>query len=330
MNKKVLVTGATGFIGHYIVHHLLASGYAVSVLVRPASLAQATVHAFNTETKIFEGDLLDPDSLEAAFRGQDAVVHAAALVSFRPEDKTRLARINVEGTAHVVNTCLDQHIPHLVHISSIAALGGQPGQEWFDETTIWVKNKRHTPYAETKYQAELEVWRGKAEGLNVSILSPSLVIGPWFPGHHSMKIFSHHLPFYPSGGSGLVDVRDVAEAVRACLELKVYDERIILNGHNLSYKEMLDRLAFHKGKKGPSIALPRSLAMAGGWMIGLLNRITGRKTVFHPRILHSVFSKAGFDNTKSIERLGLKYRPVDESIVAVLQEFNGPRLKVKG
>ena len=319
MNKKVLVTGATGFIGNYTVRHLLASGYKVSILVRPESLAQVSSDPFRPEVRIFEGDLLDPDSLEAAFQDQDAVVHAAALVSFRPEDKTRLTRINVEGTANVVNTCLDQHISHLVHISSIAALGGQPGQEWFDETAIWVKNKRHTPYAETKYQAELEVWRGKAEGLNVSILNPSLVIGPWLPGHHSMKIFSHNLPFYPSGGNGLVDVRDVVEAVRSCLDLKVYDERIILNGHNLSYKEMLDRLAMHKGKKGPPIALPRSLAMAAGQGIGLLNRILRRNTVFQPRLLHSVFSKAGFDNTKSIDLLGLKYRPVDESIIAVLQ-----------
>lgn len=319
MNKKVLVTGATGFIGNYTVRHLLASGYEVSALVRPESLTLDSVDSFRTQARIFEGDILDPDSLEVAFRDQDAVVHAAALVSFRPEDKSQLARINIEGTANVVNTCLEQHIPHLVHISSIAALGGQPGQEWFDETSIWVKNKRHTTYAETKYQAELEVWRGKAEGLNVCILNPSLVIGPWLPGHHSMKIFSHNLPFYPSGGNGLVDVRDVAEAVRICLDRKVNDERIILNGHNLSYKEMLDRLATHKGKKGPAIALPRSLAMAGGQVLGLFNRIFRRNTVFQPRLLHSVFSKAGFDNTKSVELLGLKYRTVDESIIAVLQ-----------
>ena len=323
MKKKVLVTGATGFIGNHAVRHLLASGFDVSALVRPQRLTRDSVDSFLTGARIFEGDILDPDSLEIAFRDQDAIVHAAALVSFRPEEKSRLVRTNIEGTANVVNMCLDLHIPHLVHISSIAALGGQAGQEWYDENSIWVRNKRHTTYAETKYQAELEIWRGKAEGLNVCILNPSLVIGPWLPGHHSMKIFSHNLPIYPSGGNGLVDVRDVAEAIRICLDRKVCDERIIINGHNLSYKEMLDRLARHKGKKGPALALPRNLAMAGGQLLGLFNRIFRRNTVFQPSLLRSVFSKVGFDNKKSIELLGLKYRSVDESIIAVLQGSTG-------
>ncbi|MDZ4709338.1 MAG: SDR family NAD(P)-dependent oxidoreductase [Saprospiraceae bacterium] len=323
MSKRVLVTGGTGFIGHYIIKRLIQSGYAVSALVRKGSTHLNTLSVFDQHIQLFWGDINDVESLELACLDQDIVIHAAAIVAFNSAQSRDLIKVNVEGTANLVNVCLEQNINQLVHLSSIAALGGVPGQINLDESTLWIE-KNTNLYAESKHQSELEVWRGSAEGLGVTILNPSLVIGPWDTSHHSMQLFKaalNNLPFYPSGSNGFVDVRDVAEAVLLSLEKKVTLERIIINGYNLSYREMLVKIASLMGKNPPTWLFPKSLARFGAWVIRLVAFLLGRKHYFQASIIKSIYTPSTYNNKKSVELLGLQYRPLDQTLNEVITRY---------
>ena len=323
MSKRVLVTGGTGFIGHYIIGRLIQSGYTVSALVRKGSTHIHTLSVFDRQIQIFWGDINDVESIELACMDQDIVVHAAAVVAFDAGQSRDLLKVNVEGTANLVNVCLEKNIIQFVHLSSIAALGGVPGQVNLDESTLW-NEKTTNLYAKSKHQAELEVWRGSAEGLEVTILNPSLVIGPWDTAHHSMHLFKgalNNLPFYPSGSNGFVDVRDVAEAVILSLEKKLTLERIIINGYNLSYREMLGRISSLMGKNPPTFLFPKSLARFGAWVVRLFAFLLGRKHYFQASIIKSIYTPSSYNNKKSIELLGLQYRPLDQTLNEIITRY---------
>jgi len=324
MSSRVLVTGATGFIGHYIVRRLIESGYRVSALVREESQHLASLSSFGHQVQLCPGDLNNLESLEAACRDQDIVIHAAAIVSFDTSQSKAIMKVNVEGTANLVNVCLEYNTKHLIHISSIATLGGIPGQTNVDESSTWNTKKNATVYSTSKHLAELEIWRGSAEGLDVVILNPSVVIGPWEIAHHSMQIFkavNNNLPFYPSGSNGLVDVRDVADAVLLSLEKHIVLERIIINGYNLSYREILHKISTIMGKKRPSWLFPESAAQLGAWFIRGMSYFTRRKHYFQSSVLKSVYSQAGYSNKKSIEMLGLQYRPMEQTLMDIANAF---------
>lgn len=323
MRSRVLVTGATGFIGHYIVRQLLASGHEVSVLVRESSSHFDSLKPFGDHVHICRGDINQVESLEAACHGMDIVVHAAAMVSFDSGESRKVMKVNVEGTANLINVCLDHQVKHFIHLSSIAALGGMPGEMVIDESAVWM-DKNVSLYSKSKHLAELEVWRGAAEGLAVTILNPSLVLGPWETSHHSMQIFKamdRNLPFYPSGSNGFVDVRDVAQAVILSIEKKVFQERIIINGHNESYRDILSGIAHKMGKNKPQWLFPKSGAQLGAMFIRMIAFITGRKHYFHSSVLKSIYTNTSFNNIKSINQLGLRYTPLDQTLHDVISRF---------
>lgn len=323
--KRVMVTGATGFIGHYIVKQLLESGYQVSVLVRPDSKNLNTLKPFEGQIRIFQSDLHNIELLEQACADQDIVVHASAIVSFENSRYSELIKTNVEGTANLINVCLELKTPHFIHISSIAALGGLPGQTELDESANWTDKKHTNPYSLSKHLAELEVWRGAAEGLDITILNPSLVIGVWDAGHHSMQLFktiNSKWPFYPSGSNGFVDVKDVAQAVIQSIDKKPVQERVIINGYNISYRDMLNQIASIKGIAGPSRLFPKTLALLGGSLIRFGALITGRKHYFQSSLLNSVYTKSSYNNKKSIEKLDMIYRPIEQTLTEVIHSIN--------
>ncbi len=126
-----------------------------------------------------EGDILDIISLEEAMTGTDAVIHCAAKVSFKKNDREELFKTNIEGTANVINMAIEKNIQRFVYVSSIAAIGRSPQGGIASEETKWAENKLQTAYSLSKYKAELEVWRGIGEGLNAVIVNPSLILGFW-------------------------------------------------------------------------------------------------------------------------------------------------------
>lgn len=320
----ILLTGATGMLGAHIALELLRSGEAVRGLKRgQSSTAVAkSVFAHYGDEALFEkmewatGDVLDMQSLEDALQGVHKVVHAAALVSFDPKERNALWRTNGEGTANVVNAALFCGVERLVHISSIAALGGNEFGAVIDEEAWWKNAPGNTQYAISKYNAEREVWRGMEEGLNAIILNPSYVIGPGDATRSSNVIFPiarKGTSWFTEGVTGYVDARDVAAAVRWALHCNRSAERFIINAENITYRRFLDYLMQQFGHQPTRRALkPWMTSLA--WRAEKLLRMFGRKpslTRETARVLHTVNR---FGGGKLAEAMPLHYRSVEEAV----------------
>ena len=172
----ILVTGATGFLGAELIHQLTAQGTKLRAVKREHSIIPATIRD-NALVEWVTADINDFSDLEDAFLGIEQVYHCAAMISFDPRDKAKLLKINIEGTSNVVNLCVAYNA-RLVHVSSVAALGNpKKGATLITEADFWEYDARSHSYAISKYEAEMEVWRGIAEGLDAVIVNPSVIIG---------------------------------------------------------------------------------------------------------------------------------------------------------
>ena len=178
----ILVTGGTGLVGAHLLLHLLENGEEkIRAIYRKSKQIEKTKSLFELYKKSdlfskigwIQADILDVPSLENAFEEVDYVYHCAGLISFNPDDENQLRKVNIEGTANIVNFCIDKKVTKLCHVSSIAALGNlTQNQTIITEETEWNPEVLHSDYAISKYGAEMEVWRGQQEGLQVVIVNP--------------------------------------------------------------------------------------------------------------------------------------------------------------
>jgi len=251
----ILVTGGTGLVGSHLIYKLIISGQYPIVLKRSTSDVSKIKKTFSyyTDTadtvfnkiKWIEGDILDYTSLLDAMGGVDEVYHTAASVSFQSSDKESLIATNIQGTANVVNAALEKKVSKLLHVSTIGALGRADSNGIVTENTHW-NSKKSSVYSTSKYHAEMEVWRGIAEGLNALIINPSIILGPsdWNTG--SSKLFStmyNGLKYYSVGSNGFVDVEDVAKIMILLMNSTITNERFIVNSDNISYQQFFTWMA---------------------------------------------------------------------------------------
>lgn len=263
----IFVTGGTGLIGSFLLRALRARGLAVRALHRgpmPTGAAPGV--------EWLAGDLLDTDLLRAALTPEVThVFHCAGLVSYAPQDVELLQRVNVDGTAGVVDACLDRPGIRLAHVSSVAALGTPTGlgPQVVTEAATWDLGAAHPAYATSKYLGELEVWRGAAEGLSAVVVNPSVVLGPgdWYRSSTRLLRYAyeqHH--FYTRGLVNFVDVRDVvAQLLALALDLPaVRDQRFILSAGALPLADFFGQAAAALGRRPPTVAVP-DWAAEGIW-----------------------------------------------------------------
>ncbi|MBC7722151.1 MAG: NAD-dependent epimerase/dehydratase family protein, partial [Pedobacter sp.] len=207
----ILVTGANGLVGSHLITKLLQQNKQVRALYR--NNPPLIIHQ-NLEW--FQGDILDIIGLEEAMESVTQVYHCAAIVSFNPKERKILYQTNIEGTANVVNGCLDMGIEKLVYISSVASLGRALKNEPINEAAKWIESTNNSEYAKTKFLAEMEVWRGIGEGLNAVIVNPSIILGAsdWTKGSAAIfKSVYDEFPWFADGVNGFVDVVDVVDAM---------------------------------------------------------------------------------------------------------------------
>lgn len=255
------VTGANGLLGSFIVRRLIDDNEPF-VAFRRVGSDLSLLEDVMDQIRWRELDLQDPVSMDDALEGITAIIHSAALVSFNPQREKAIARINTEGTRNLVNACLANNIQRFVYVSSVAALGRIKGQTSIDENNKWVDNAQHTPYALSKYLAELEVFRGQEEGLHTVTLNPSVILAPADWHKSSARLFKYvwdERLFYLDGSLNYVDVRDVAAAACMLLHSGTENERFIVSAGHVSFKEFFDAVASRFGKKPPMVKLNRNL-----------------------------------------------------------------------
>ncbi len=270
----IAVTGATGLLGSLIVQQLAQSGKPVMALTR--SIKKKLPEWDHVIWR--EADITDPVSLHETLQQAEGVIHAAALVSFNPRHRKKMFQVNVIGTRNVVNACLNLKLQRLIHISSVAALGRQKNQTLINENNAWTESQANTFYAETKYRAELEVFRGQEEGLATAILNPSVILAPGNWNRSSAQLFKYvwkQIPFYINGSLNYVDGRDTATLAVKLYHADVQGERFIANAGAVSFKKFFDETAKRLNRRppglkvsGPVLHLLSRLEQARAWLGG--------------------------------------------------------------
>lgn len=327
----ILVTGGTGLVGAHLLLHLVEQGEIMRAMYRSATSIEKTKNLFSLYNKShlfekiewIEADILDVPSLENAFKNIDFVYHCAALISFDPKDEEVIRKTNIEGTANIVNFCLVNKIKKMLFVSSIAALGDLNATETtISETTEWNPEKPHSDYAISKYGAEMEVWRGQQEGLNILIVNPGVILGPGFSEQGSGALFSavaKGLAFYTLGTTGFIAVTDVVETSVRLMKSDIQNERFTLIENNYSFQEILNCIADSLQVKRPKWhATPLLINLF--WRVDwFLSNFFFQKRKLSRASAKASYSKTEYANIKIISTLASEFKSVKEYIQFIAQ-----------
>lgn len=321
----ILVTGGTGFLGAYIIKELIDKGYPVRALRRSRKLPFFIPSQIFDKVEWVNGDILDVVALDDAMQGIDAVIHSAAIVSFNKKDRGEMYRVNVEGTANVVNVALENNIRRLVHISSIAALGRTSSGDHVNEEKSWVESPLNTHYAISKKKADMEVFRGIGEGLNAVIANPSTILGfgDWNNGSASIfKRIYKQFGWYTTGVNGFVDVEDVAKAVVLLMESGISEQRFIINSENWEFQRLFNTIARGFNKKPPSKHAGPFLSNFAWRMEKARSYFSKYKPLLTRETSRIALSKTYFHNDKLLSILpGFSFTPLEESILKTCKKY---------
>lgn len=302
----VLVTGGTGFLGAYIIKHLIDHGHTVRAIRRSSALPFFIPQEILLQVEWVEGDVLDIVSLQDAMHGVTCVIHAAAIVSFDQKKRKEMYQVNVEGTGNIVNTALDMGIPRLLHVSSVAALGRSAHAETVSEEKKWVDNENHTHYSISKHDAEMHVWRGFAEGLEGVIINPSTILGFGDWNQSSCALFKNgyrEFAWYTKGINGFVGVEDVAAASMLLLNSPITQQRFIISADNWSFRELFHSIANHFNKNPPHREATRTMGALAWRMERFRSFFSGQPPLLTKETAKIAHSKTSFDNRKLLREI---------------------------
>ncbi len=327
IEKPILITGATGFVGSYLTRFLVKKGYKNLVCMRRKSSPMDLVAEVADRVTWVEGDIRDVPFLEEILRGYaiKQIYHCAAIVSFDPRDREEMYDINATGTANVVDAALESSVEKLVYMSSIAAIGRVEHENTVSETNKWQRSDLNTHYAISKFQAEQEVWRGVAEGLTVAIVNPTVILGSQFWEQGTGRLFQQvwdGLRYYTEGSTGYVDVRDVVQFMEKLMASDIDNQRFILNGENWAYKKIFETIALILNKKPATIPVTPFLSQVA-WRVEWVKSIfTKKRPLITKETARTSATSFFFKNDKSLAAfLDFKYTPIAETIEATAQQF---------
>jgi dihydroflavonol-4-reductase len=312
----VAVTGANGLLGSFIVRRLLETNETFVALKRKGSDV-SLLNDIASRITWRDGDVTDPVSMDEALKGVTKIIHAAATVSFHPKDKKKIFQVNVEGTKNVLNAAHAHGIKKFVHISSVAALGRMKGQAEVNENNKWISSTLNTNYAESKYLAELEVFRAHEEGLNAVVINPSIILAPADWNKSSAKLFKYvwkQSRFYIDSYLNYVDVRDVAMIACRLLNSDHSGERFIVNAGQISFLNFFNAIAKRFNKRAPSINLSRRALN----FVATVETVRSFLTNSEPLITRETARLSGaqffYQNQKIKNALNVDFQSIDQSL----------------
>ncbi len=333
----ILITGTTGLVGTHLLAFLLQKEEVklLKAIYRNKEKKESCIQLIKEvygqnladqahQITWEQGDICDVPFLERIFSNVEYVYHCAGLISNAPSKEKELRKVNIEGTANLVNLSIDYQVKKFCHLSSISTLGEPINNKIISEENYKEEHGRASLYSISKYGGEMEVWRGTQEGLNAVILNPGVIIGEGFYTSGSGELIKkayQNFPIYIDKVTGFVDVRDVVDSMWRARQSTVKNERFIIVSENRSLKEIQFSLASQFNKKKPKIALRK-------WMLVILIvfqyllsffRLTKRKMSFS--IVYDALKNKKYSASKSIEILGVNYSPLDKSIERVCKHY---------
>jgi dihydroflavonol-4-reductase len=312
---KVLVTGATGFLGGWLVKRLLAEGLEVRIIKRANSSLEELE---GLKLEIFNGDVTDKESLLQATKGVDTVFHLAGLIGYSRAQRSAMERVNVEGTRNVIDACEANSVRKLVHLSSVVAIGASFDKKPLNENSDFNVSHLHLGYFDTKHDAEVLIRDAvKAGRIDAVMINPSTIYGPADAKKGSrgvqLKVARGKFPVYPPGGVSIVSVDDVVDAIMAVWKKGRPAERYIVSGENLLLKDVFDQIAGFAGVKPPTLPLPRPAIFALG-KVGDFLEARGKKGPINTENAWTSVLYHWFENEKAKKELGLNPKPASYAL----------------
>ena len=330
----ILVTGGTGLVGSHLLFRLVNSGEKVRAVYRKGSDLKQVLHVFSYyndraeelygQIEWVEAGINDIPALQKAFQGVTRVYHAAALVSFDDRDYLKMRKVNIEGTANIVNLCIDNSVEKLCFVSSIATLEKPVNGNPVDESKTWTNATGKNGYAISKQGAEMEVWRGNQEGLDVVIVNPGVIIGPGFWEKGSGKLFEkvyRGFKFFTEGVTGYVGVNDVVQIMISLMNSEIKNERFILVAENASYKRVLQSIAKELQVNPPSLNVSKQMAGLLWRADWLKTHLFFQKPGFTRASAEAAFRKTYYNSEKIQKTLDYQFKELDKTIAQTAQFF---------
>ena len=313
----ILVTGGTGLVGFHLLLRLSIEKEVVRAIYRSEKKLQHVKKLFEKENKLSEfekidwvkADILDIPAFESAFADISYVYHCAALVSFNSKDEEKLYQNNIVGTANVVNCCLSSDVKKLCYVSSISALGnGTEHNLSINEETERNNEALRSDYSISKFGAEMEVWRGFHEGLDVVIVNPGVIFGNGFPKEGSslfIKNIKNGQLFYTLGKVGIIAVEDVIKAMTTMMKSNISGERFILVAEDLTYKELFDSIADSLASRTSSNKIKKPKFEIKKWQLQIIricvfifSTLFFRKRMLTKANINALYNLETHDNSK--------------------------------
>ena len=323
----ILVTGGTGLVGSHLLYELALKNESIRAIYRNENSLNSVKKVFsyytNSPEELFEriewfkSDITTIPTLVEAFENVDYVYHCAALISFNPNDFKALQQTNIEGTANIVNLCLSEGVKKLCYVSSVATLGSILNQAVITEDNHWNDEDDNSVYSITKYDAELEVWRGTQEGLKAVIVNPGVIVGPGYWNSGSGQLFKRiykGLSFTTNGKVGCVDVLDVVDVMQELMNGTIEAERYILVSENLSYKAFINLIAVGLNVKSPKREASKLLLQIAWRLDWLKSNLTGNKRSLTKSLASTLTNTSTYNSIKIKNELNFQFRDLSRSI----------------
>ena len=323
----IFLTGSTGLVGGHLLLHLFKAGKKIRCLIRKtSSFSQLEKICAFYDVEFLElrdkvewvfGDLLDFSALCTYLEDITEIYHCAAVVSFNPKDKIQMMKTNINGTSNLIDAALISNVREFCFISSIASLGKAGNNQPILETTPRKNDEKTSAYSESKFRSELEVWRGIAEGLNVVIVNPGVILGLGELDKGSMllvKAGMKGMPFFTKATTGYVDVRDVCRASMMLMEKKEFGERFILVSENLHNGKVFGMIAKEFGKQPPKYEVGVFILYLGAFFMRIFSFVVGKKSQLTMDTVQSARKQEQYSNEKLIRVLNYTFIPIAQSI----------------
>jgi len=319
MSRKILVTGASGFLGGNLARLLIEEGHAVRVLARRTSNLACLADLGGWER--VEGDITAAESLPAALAGVEVVFHCAARVEMPRRMTAAIWAANVTGTENVLAACRQAGVRRLVHCSTVDAIGLPEGDQPADESTPWNWDRLgvENAYARSKREAHRRVQAAAADDLDAVLVCPAFMFGAYDPHPSSGRLIQQaaRSPFIldPGGGNNFVDVLDVARAMIAAVEKGRRGETYILGGENLPYAAIFALIRRALGlRPAPRLRLPKSMRIAAGSLGDAWESLSGHASDLNTPVARISGMNHYYDSSKAIRELGLQHSPLPAAL----------------
>jgi dihydroflavonol-4-reductase len=322
--EKILVTGASGFVGSAVARKLLEAGYSVRALVRGAS---PRAHLAGLDLDFFEGDLRDQASLDRAMAGMRYLFHVAADYRLWARDPSEIYASNVGGTRNLMEAAMGAGVERIVYTSSVATIAVRPDGTASNETTPLRADQGIGAYKRSKIVAERMVEAMVAErGLAAVIVNPSTPIGPYDvkptpTGRIIVEAARGRIPAFIDTGLNLVHVDDVAIGHLAALHKGKIGERYILGGQDVAFSQMLQDIASLVGRRAARIKLPWRALMPVAYVAEAVANVTGREPFATMDGVRMAKYRMFFESSKAEQQLGYRSRPYIEGIEGAVRWF---------